>query len=402
MTDTSSQEPGDDGQPRSLSALDHFAQDAFELYAVALLQELARRRGVSHPSSEPLTRADVERQLAKNGQTFESLETVARARAYLNNLERGLPDFFERLMRTYPEHTFSFRFVGTQGRLERRKGDFEIDIHPNVGTEPTRRSVSLKNYERGVDRIQVRSGTFQSWALWFFLEDDGIGKWKNPKDASTCSVRSKSFREWRDEALRSNGHRAVVEDFRELDELNTSMRAQFLDSDDFLFYDDECVPAEQLRVGTEGALTLHRILSTLPNEALRDKFLAVSGLGGTEDLLVIGGGKIADTVTDPQFEALITSARQADLALSASGQTLKFAFVDAAGPVLNIAVPCTINTNGAWFRDEPAYDGTRYHGKEGVDLAWGQRRPKKSGEIATSINTYVELGKTGVLRSLPG
>lgn len=68
--------------------------------------------------------------------------------------------------------------------------------------------------------------------------------------------------------------------------------------------------------------------------------------------------------------------------------------------MLAIDVPCTVNTNGAWIRDGEPYAGTRYHVKEKQDLTWGERRPKKCREIATSINTYLDLGPTGVLRPL--
>ena len=37
--------------------------------------------------------------------------------------------------------------------------------------------------------------------------------------------------------------------------------------------------------------------------------------------------------------------------------------------------------------------GGKRHRKEGLVLDYGQRRPKKSREIATSINTYVEFEK---------
>ena len=45
---------------------------------------------------------------------------------------------------------------------------------------------------------------------------------------------------------------------------------------------------------------------------------------------------------------------------------------------------------------EEGVNGTIAGKKEKVDLVYGQRRPKKSKEIATSINTYLNLKKAGV------
>ena len=76
------------------------------------------------------------------------------------------------------------------------------------------------------------------------------------------------------------------------------------------------------------------------------------------------------------------------------GQSLRFQFSDDLGDILTIDVPFTLQKNGAWFLPKSgAYEGYKYHKKEKTNLLWGQRRPKKSKEIATSINTYMLLGK---------
>ena len=40
--------------------------------------------------------------------------------------------------------------------------------------------------------------------------------------------------------------------------------------------------------------------------------------------------------------------------------------------------------------------GKRFHKKEGIALEWRERRPKKSKEISTSVNTYVDFKKAGL------
>ena len=59
-----------------------------------------------------------------------------------------------------------------------------------------------------------------------------------------------------------------------------------------------------------------------------------------------------------------------------------------------VDVPFTINKNGAWISEE--YQGERFHAKEQKMLATGQRRPKKSKELATSTNTYVDFAAAGI------
>jgi hypothetical protein len=79
-----------------------------------------------------------------------------------------------------------------------------------------------------------------------------------------------------------------------------------------------------------------------------------------------------------------------------NGKGLLFTLCDSAGVIVNIEVPFTLQKNGAWHLPKTKYVGTQYHNKEGLDLLYGQRRPKKSKEISTSINTFLDLKKAGV------
>lgn len=383
-----------------LSAADHHVQNALEKFAVARLQDLAEQRGVAGDgASASELYADYHASLAEHGHSHETVGQNKRHATYLRNIEAGAADFVARLTDTRPKHSLVFRFIGREGRLEQRKGDIEL-TSTSGGTTKVE-SISLKNYEKGVQRIQVCSGTFQSFALSFVLTPAGIGKWQSPAGGPARSTSSKLFKDWRNTTLRETGHGDLVEDLQAIDELNTQMRDRFL-SDEFVYFDEEKVAAERARVGNEGARHLERLLSKVAPESIRDRILKMTGLDGSEDLLMVGGGMIADTITDQKFGALVRRVRTAALKVRQHGQGLRFDFVQPNGEqVLGVQVPCTINTNGAWYRDGEAYEGVRPHPKEKVDLAWGQRRPKKSREIATSINTYIDLAAAGVLRALP-
>ncbi len=382
---------------RRLTAKDHHIQNALERFVPAHLQLLAERAGVASDDTAAEQLRAVDDLLALNGHSWDSIASDPRHALYRANVLDAAPGIIGRLRHTFPSSTFAFRFVGREGRLERRKGDFEVTI---TGPTVTTRSVSLKNYAKDPSRIQVNSGTFQSFALAFILESVGIGRWRDPVDASEKRSSARGFVEWRDAALRRNGYAGLVAEFTALDQLHASMRARLIDSEEFRVLNAAEFDQERARVGTSGAATLYRILTALPRDGVKARVLKNIGFDGDEDVLVMGGGLIADTITDPKFAALVRQVRESDLDVTVTAQHLTLSFVDPErNVVLSIGVPCTINSNGAWFRDGDPYEGTRFHAKESCELAWGERRPKKSREIATSINTYVDLGSTGVFRS---
>lgn len=383
-----------------LSAEDHHIQDALELFVVADLQQLAELNGCAASKTHQDLHQAYVAALAANGHTPESVGKNSRHKAYLSNAKQAVAYLFERLRKRYPGAFFAFTATGKSGRLERRKGD--IDIHVLLPDGQTKlHRVSWKNYSSGVSRIQVSASTFNSFALAFILPSPEIGLFLNPIDGSTHRTAKQGFREWRDAAIAACGYPEAVPYFRALDRLNDEMRALFLEGDTYRFFDAERFNQERKRVGAEGARLILQILETLPREAVRQKLLKNIGFDGTEDLLVVGGGQIAESITDTAFSELVGRVREAELRMERRSQTLHFEFVDDDGVALEVQVPCTINANGAWWRPRERHEGTRWHPKEKRHLAWGERRPKKCRELATSINTYVNLKPTGVLRDLP-
>jgi hypothetical protein len=82
------------------------------------------------------------------------------------------------------------------------------------------------------------------------------------------------------------------------------------------------------------------------------------------------------------------------------GQGIEFVFRDDDGDIIEINMPFTLNKNGAWWSRCPQFDGKRPYPGKGKDagtlLEYGEWRPQKSQEMATSTNTYVQLKKAGV------
>ena len=80
-------------------------------------------------------------------------------------------------------------------------------------------------------------------------------------------------------------------------------------------------------------------------------------------------------------------------------KNIRFEFKSGSEIILEIDIPFTLNSNGCWYKGDNAgdvYEGKRFHKKEGIELMWGERRPKKSKEISTSVNTYVDFKKAGL------
>lgn len=80
--------------------------------------------------------------------------------------------------------------------------------------------VSFKNYEKGPERIQVGSGTFQSFALGFILPSVVVGTFLDPATGERARSNSKTFRQWRNDALCRNGWPQLVASFEAFDVLN--------------------------------------------------------------------------------------------------------------------------------------------------------------------------------------
>ena len=76
-------------------------------------------------------------------------------------------------------------------------------------------------------------------------------------------------------------------------------------------------------------------------------------------------------------------------------QSLSFDFINNKKTVLEVNIPFTFNKNGTWFLDKKYKntDNKFYHEKEGIYLSYGDRRPNKCREFATSTNTWINFSK---------
>lgn len=368
---------------------EHHVQDALEHYAAARMQLEAEALRVA-----------ISRDADKKHQAFVDYATAREYtvdwfdggpwKMYKQAYDRHLPRFVQRLAAKFYDQTFDFIAVEAAYRNEGKKGDFIVLMAPAATT----RSVSLKNYRGDIRRPQFNAQTYNSFVLGFLFAAR-VGMYVDP----LTGLRFKgSTVIARDAALRANGYGEIVPAMHELDQLNRDIKAQFvydprfehLDSDAEAIFD-----AARKRVGNAGADLVAGIVAVLDPALIKNRLLSMTGLDGAEDLLIMDAERAADTLTNQAFDELREIVQAGRVEWERRGQSIVFNFVSEGRHVLPVNVPFTINKNGAWVSEPTPPEGA-YHAKEGLVLRYGDRRPKKSKELATSINTYVDFAATGI------
>jgi hypothetical protein len=128
--------------------------------------------------------------------------------------------------------------------------------------------------------------------------------------------------------------------------------------------------------------------------------LASIGMDGTEEALFFDDSRYVDSITDRAYHDLreLLNDSRASFEIREHKQNLRLSFAREDRKLLSVDVPFTINSNGAWWRPKERFEGIRVKNDKGhrVELQWGQLRPYKSRELATSTNTYLDLRKVGI------
>lgn len=379
-----------------MNQLEHYIQDAMEIKATELMQTEALRMGIAEASADSkinALRRQYEQHLAERDLTRDKLTKYPQ---YEANLHRHIPVFIERLGRTLPNTTFLFRCIERDARNQSLKADIEIRC-----SDCKLIWLSLKNYRNSVKRPQVMSGTFNSFALSFLFESaPGVGKFVAPHSSEAEPMVFHGGRtDQRDRALITSGFASMLPIFRELDELNETIKQIFVYSSEFEFLDEQRFDQARKSVGVVGRDLVLQLLEGVPPEHILATIVKWLALDGSEEQLMFDSDRYTDSITVGSFRRLVKAMRGgAQLNHRAKGQNIEFVISSDGANLLTIQVPFTINKNGAWtsgseYRDSP---NGLFHEKEGKVLKYGQRRPKKSKELATSVNTYVDYEKAGV------
>lgn len=371
----------------------HITQDAAEFYAVYLMARTAEEMGVaSFPHSKELWQEFVD-YLAIAHRDWSIADFGDRYPAYKSNADAQVPAFVARLAATFPGSTFSFEVDEARLRNLGKKADFILTI-----SEPSHTfAVSLKNYvgPGGIGRPQVSSGTFLSFAAGFVFERNGVGTYVDPRTPG-ASFRGSNARD-REAVLTFEGRADLAPLLTRLDDLQQHVRSQLLD---LRFYDQAVVKRVIGEIVPLAQETLLEVFDRLGYDVVRQKFLERANLDGGEDALYFDGRQFADSITNARFRDLYARINdpQTTFGIEKVGQSLRFSFRANGKVVISADVPLTINTNGAWYRPKDRYEGKQLKVDKGVpvELEWGEIRPRKSRELATSTNLYLDLAAAGV------
>lgn len=377
----------------------HTVQDSAEAYAVYVMQSIAEQLGIASSSEADGLWAEYLEYLASAGLSLPDM-TEGKHSGYVKNVDQQVPDFIERLRNKFPHSRFNFVNVEREARNRGAKADVHILL--DDGSEPI--ALSLKNYtgKSGIKRPQVMSGTFLSFAQDFLFTRVGPGLYLDPGDPTGLTSFSSRDASSRDAAIKAGYENApeILSLIAELELVNAKMRADLLGKESRFYNKVRFAAAKKQAVESAIPITVE-LLASLPSERVKQVFLTRIGMSGAEEVLFFDSVRYLDSLTDPRFHELRAKLTAKDSVLShaVNKSTLCFTFSAPSGEVLlGVDVPFTINTNGAWHRPKIKYSGKRTIMDKGhlVELEYGELRPYKSLELATSVNTYVDFSNAGV------
>jgi hypothetical protein len=370
----------------------HTVQDAAEHYAVYVMQRTAEEVGVAGTATVEELEHSFLAYLDEVGVTLGEFETGLYGK-YKRNVDSQVPRFVTRLSEEFPGEPLDFWIDEATQRSLGKKADFFI----SVGLGKREIPVSLKNYigGGGITRPQVSSGTFLSFANRFVFDRLGVGSYVDPREPG--AIFQGSNEEVRNAILAFEGRHELIEPLQILQKLNQGMREELLR---YKFFDQAAFRREIERIAPVGIRTVLRIFDILGIGVVREKFLASIGMDGTEEALFFDDSRYVDSITDRAYHDLreLLNDSRASFEIREHKQNLRLSFAREDRKLLSVDVPFTINSNGAWWRPKERFEGIRVKNDKGhrVELQWGQLRPYKSRELATSTNTYLDLRKVGI------
>ena len=366
---------------------DHFIQDAAEAYIVYLLQAHAVENKVA-----------ITDDVAEKHNTFiqycedrDVLDEFNKS-IYKENIDVVIDKFILDLLAKYPNRKFDFVDVEREFRDKKLKGDFIIQFE-----DGSLISFSLKNYKKGFNRIQLCSGTWHSFLNNFLFESAGVGTFFNP---FTQEVFQGCNREYRDSLIEKLGYDALKEVYTFFDSINDTIKKFYTYGEQARYWKNVSAQwkGDCAAYGLKAAEKIISALDSIPKDMIKNRIIKMAGLNYDEEILLVGNGKYLCSLFNQKYAQILKRVNSTESVVEyiTNGKGLLFTLCDSVGVIVNIEVPFTLQKNGAWHLPKTKYIGTQYHNKEGVALIHGERRPKKSKEISTSINTFLNLKKSGV------
>jgi len=369
------------------SRKDHYIQDAAEAYIVYRLQDLAVKNNTA------LTNSAEDKKKLFNIYCYDrGIESDFNKSVYKENIDAVVDKFYSDLIKEYPNKKFDFVDVEKEFRDKKWKGDFIIQFEDESYV-----SFSLKNYKKGFDRIQLCSGTWHSFLNNFLFKSAGVGTFIDPY---TQEVFQGCDYERRDSLVDRLGYSDLKNVYNFFDNVNTTIKEYYTYGDTANQWSNVSLKWKQdcANYGLEAATKIIDALNGIDNDKVKQRILQMAGLTYDEEILLVGKGKYLSSLFNKRYRDILKRVNSDDCVVeyNTNGKGVLFTLRDSNGIIVSIEVPFTLQKNGAWYLPKQRYSGTEYHPKEKINMIYGQRRPKKSKEIATSINTYLNLKKAGV------
>jgi hypothetical protein len=366
---------------------DHFIQDAAEAYIVYLLQAHAVENEVAI-TDDVIQKHHTFTQYCEDRDVLDEFNKSV----YKENIDAVVDKFFSDLLAKYPGRKFDFVDVEREFRDKKLKGDFVIQFE-----DASTVSFSLKNYKKGFNRIQLCSGTWHSFLNNFLFESAGVGTFIDP---FTQEVFQGCDREYRDDLIEKLGYSALKDVYNFFDTVNDTIKEFYTYGEQARYWSNVSSQwkSDCASYGLKAAETIISALDSISKDAVKSRIIKMAGLNYDEEILLVGKGKYLCSLFNQKYAQILerVNSDESVVEYTTNKKGVLFTLRDSAGVIVSIEVPFTLQKNGAWYLPKAKYSGAQYHEKEGVDLVHGERRPKKSKEISTSINTYLNLKKAGV------
>ena len=381
------------------NTLDHLEADACEVATIARIANEFEKRNVANNSNGNLSESKLD-DLMKHLSSYPilgDLNTFSETKYYKTS-EKWIPRFVSDVISSYPNSNFDILDVEKEYRINGLKGDFALSTNDGKTI-----STSLKNYKGGISSIQVSSGTMNSFVCKLFFESIGTSWVKSPDgkewQTSDYEVRDEMIKKW------IPSYSSILEGMHKLNKLNLEVKNEFAYSDEHEFYNKEVFNKARKRISHEGAKIIMEMLKLTDKDFLRKRVMKLSGMDGEEELLAVSEKEYLCSIGNPKYKEYLRKINDGELkfefTISREDSTkysgIRFFFEYEGKEIFSAKVPTTINSNGCWYRGDSTKDvyvGKRFHKKEGIELKWGERRPKKSKEIALSTNFWIYINKT--------
>jgi hypothetical protein len=371
------------------SSTDHYIQDAGECFTVWKFQEELENRGKALSIESEKCKLEF-----TNYCTTRKLLNKFNKSIYRKNILAISTLFITNLIELYPNRKMRIINTEVENRNKSLKGDFKILFDDN-----SFKSVSLKNYKGGYERIQLCSGTWNSLINKFFLKEaEGPGMFYNIEEGQEGKKYRGSNISIRNNNYKLLGYSAIIPLIERYDTINKTIKEKYVYNNSTLYWNDTVATSwkkDCTIYGCEASKIAKECLENLDSKVVLDKLLNMANLNNKEELLLIGNGKMLCSLFDKNYKTMLerVNSPNCNIKFINNNQTLTFNIFDKIGTIVSIDIPFTLQKNGAWFLEEEYRDKKYYHPKEGKELVYGERRPKKSKEIATSTNMWFDINK---------